>query len=150
MTVSTQELAKTVAELTIPAKGLLAADESLGTIKSLVADPNTNLITHRVIQEDNMGSRQILVESGRLNNPGSQRPMPETMRQRISGILEALDRSTVRAHRCRPSKQRPDVRRIYRAAHPQLLAWDLRIVPAAWIRRVVRQEVSSARRCPGL
>jgi len=43
-------------------------DESLGTIKSLVADPNTNLITHLVVQEDNMGSRQILVESGRLNN----------------------------------------------------------------------------------
>ena len=35
MTVSTQELVKTVTEFTIPAKGLLAADESLGTIEKL-------------------------------------------------------------------------------------------------------------------
>lgn len=42
-------------------------DESLGTVKSLVADPNTNLITHLVVQEDTLGARQILVESGRLN-----------------------------------------------------------------------------------
>ena len=35
MTISTQELAKTLAELTIPAKGLLAADESLGSIEKL-------------------------------------------------------------------------------------------------------------------
>src|SRR5215218_961203 len=42
-------------------------NESLGTVKSLVADPNTNLITHLVVQEDTLGARQILVESGRLN-----------------------------------------------------------------------------------
>jgi fructose-bisphosphate aldolase class I len=35
MTISTQELAKTLAELSTPAKGLLAADESLGTIEKL-------------------------------------------------------------------------------------------------------------------
>jgi sporulation protein YlmC with PRC-barrel domain len=42
-------------------------DESLGTVKSLVADPTTNLITHLVVEEDDTASRQIVVESGRLN-----------------------------------------------------------------------------------
>jgi len=42
-------------------------DESLGTVKYLVADPETDRITHLVVHEDNLGSRDILVESGRLN-----------------------------------------------------------------------------------
>lgn len=42
-------------------------NESLGTVKTLVADPNTNLVTHLVVEEDTLGARQILVESGRLN-----------------------------------------------------------------------------------
>jgi uncharacterized protein YrrD len=42
-------------------------NEDLGTVKFLVADPNTNLITHLVVHEGGTGNRDILVESGRLN-----------------------------------------------------------------------------------
>jgi len=43
-------------------------DKHLGTVKFLVADPNTNLITHLVVHEGGTGNRDILVESGRLNS----------------------------------------------------------------------------------
>jgi len=42
-------------------------NEDLGTVKIVVADPNTNLITHLVVHESGTGTRDILVESGRLN-----------------------------------------------------------------------------------
>jgi len=42
-------------------------DINLGTVKYLVADPNTNLVTHLVVHESGTGNRDILVESGRLN-----------------------------------------------------------------------------------
>jgi len=42
-------------------------DESLGTVKFLVADPNSSLVTHLVVHEGGAGNRDILVESGRLN-----------------------------------------------------------------------------------
>lgn len=42
-------------------------DQHLGTVKFLVADPNTDLITHLVVHEGGTGNRDILVESGRLN-----------------------------------------------------------------------------------
>ncbi len=43
-------------------------NEDLGTVKFVVADSNTNLITHLVVHEDGTGARDILVESGRLNS----------------------------------------------------------------------------------
>ncbi|MBN9388648.1 MAG: PRC-barrel domain-containing protein [Chloroflexi bacterium] len=42
-------------------------DEHLGTVKYLVADPNNDLVTHLVVHEAGTGTRDILVESGRLN-----------------------------------------------------------------------------------
>ena len=42
-------------------------DEHLGTVKFLVADPNSDQITHLVVHEEGTGDRDILVETGRLN-----------------------------------------------------------------------------------
>lgn len=42
-------------------------DEDLGTVKFLVADPNNDQVTHLVVHESGTGTRDILVESGRLS-----------------------------------------------------------------------------------
>jgi sporulation protein YlmC with PRC-barrel domain len=43
-------------------------NEHLGSVKYLVADPNNDLVTHLVVHEAGSGSRDILVENGRLNH----------------------------------------------------------------------------------
>lgn len=85
-------------------------DENLGTIKSLVADPNTNLITHLVVQEDNMGSRQILVESGRLNSVADDGKTVSLNldRQQLVNLPDFVDREYVGSNIASPSVSRTD------------------------------------------
>ncbi len=80
-------------------------NESLGVVKSLVVDPVTNLITHMVVQEDNSGSRQIVVESGRLDNVSDDGKTVSLNldRQQLMNLPDFIDRAYVGSNIASPN-----------------------------------------------
>ena len=94
MSVSTQELAKTVAELTAPDKGILAADESKGTIEKRlkavnVASTEEARRDYRELLFSTLGlgefiSDVILFEETLKQKSAAGVPLPELLR--VQGI----------------------------------------------------------------
>lgn len=85
-------------------------DESLGTVKYLVADPQTDQITHLVVHEDKVGSRDILVESGRLNKVSEDGDTVSLNldRQQLVNLPDFVDREFVTSEiEANPTTTRP-------------------------------------------
>jgi sporulation protein YlmC with PRC-barrel domain len=85
-------------------------DESLGTVKYLVADPTTDRITHLVVHEDNLGARDILVESGRMNKVSEDGDTVSLNldRQQLVNLPDFVDREFVSSEiEANPTTSRP-------------------------------------------